>query len=309
MLDNKVDIESNESLDLTAEFLLSLQEANTNFELYYSSVGNKKRSFRKDINFYKKSKGERSTKIEIEVNRQGIYDYLPEGLFHQPFNPKTGEQTSNTNIEEIKKQRENEKLARTFFLPIENEIFSQRIAITKLENDLFLNSSESRNKYIDLIKHWRLSDIFSEAQIIEIIRFFPLLHLYRNNIRYIETCLIKMLKYNVKIKKQKHCIETFTDDRLSWNLGDKSLGIETILGTTVQSKKSKYIVTIGEINRSDFRKFLAHSSLMAVIMSLINLFFSADSIIEINIFADVSDSKFFLSKDGDETFLGYNTCL
>jgi type VI secretion system protein ImpH len=309
VIENKLNIDEFQNLDLTAEFLLSIQDTNSSFELLYTSLGNKKRSYRKDINLFKKSKGERFTKIDIEVNRQGIYDYLPEGLFHQPFNPKSGEASSTNNIEEIKRQRQNEKLARTFFLPIENEIFAQRIAITKLENDLFLNNSESRNKYIDLIKHWRLSNIFNNYQIVEIIRFFPLLHFYRNNIKYIETCLIKMLKYNVRIDKQINYSHTITDERLSWSLLESCLGVETILGNTIQIKKNKYIISIGEIKRIDFKKFLPNTNSIEVIMWLINLFFSADSIIEINIFANIQDSKFYLSKDADETFLGYNTYL
>jgi hypothetical protein len=298
-----------ENLDLTAEFLVSVSKTEANYDYYYSTVGNKKRSYRKDVNFFKISKGERTEKIEIEVNRQGIYDYLPEGLFHQPFSSKKGDDNNNQIIEEIKRQRENEKRARMFFLPIENEIFLHRLDLTKLENDLFLNNSESRNKYIDLIKHWRLSNIFSSSQIVEIIRFFPYLHLFRNKIKYIESCMTKMINYNVQITKVKNLPVKLNDDNLSWKLGEKDLGLETILSSEVNLYKTKYIVNIGEIIRNDYKKLLPHTENIKIINNLTNLFFSADSLQEINIFASKEENKLILSKEDNESFLGFNSYI
>ncbi len=298
-----------DNLDLTAEFLVSISKSNVNFDYYYSTVGNKKRSYRKDVNFFKITKGERTEKLEIEVNRQGIYDYLPEGLFHQTFSPKKGGDSEKQIIEEIKRQRENEKLARMFFLPIENEIFLHRLDLTKLENDLFLNNSESRNKYIDLIKHWRLSNIFSSTQIVEIIRFFPYLHLFRNKTKYIESCISKMINYDVQITKVQNYLVKLTEESLSWSLGKKDLGLETILSSEVNLYKTKYFLNIGEIKRNDFKKLLPHTENIKIIKNLMNLFFSADSLQEINIFSSKEENKLILSKEENESFLGFNSFI
>lgn len=58
----------------------------------------------------------------IETYREGIYDYLPEGLFHPPSLGATRKNVESV-VKEIRKQKRVEEDARKFFRPFELEIF------------------------------------------------------------------------------------------------------------------------------------------------------------------------------------------
>ena len=73
-----------------------------------------KRNFHRDIDEvqlteYDYHKGER---VVLEINREGLYDALPEGLFHQPMQTGQREKDKETVIKEILAQRERQKAAR-----------------------------------------------------------------------------------------------------------------------------------------------------------------------------------------------------
>lgn len=71
-------------------------------------------------------------KITINLSRNGIYDTLPEGVFHIP----KANENADAYISRRKKFQEEEKDARSFFAPIENEFFYQRLQIEKNERNL-----------------------------------------------------------------------------------------------------------------------------------------------------------------------------
>ena len=79
-------------VDIRAEVVLAdLIEYGLNpDDLVMYSMGLSKRTFHRDIESVEllKAIGDRSTKLNVELNREGIYDALPEGLFHQPTNRK-----------------------------------------------------------------------------------------------------------------------------------------------------------------------------------------------------------------------------
>ena len=67
--------------------------------------------------------------IFFHVAREGLYDALPEGIFHTP---KT-QRNATEMVDEIKKQNQQREDARTFFLPIEEEFNRQRILVEQEE--------------------------------------------------------------------------------------------------------------------------------------------------------------------------------
>ncbi|WP_449398038.1 hypothetical protein [Chryseobacterium wanjuense] len=75
----------------------------------------------------------------IETYREGIYDYLPEGLFHPP---SLGASRKNVEsvVREIRKQKRVEEDARKFFRPFELEIFFTEIGALLKEFDFEISS-------------------------------------------------------------------------------------------------------------------------------------------------------------------------
>ena len=73
--------------------------------------------------------------LVIALNKEGLYDYLPEGLFHQPRKLDSFKSKQQT-LEEIKQVRQQEKEARNFFSPFENEFQHLRLGLELLERKM-----------------------------------------------------------------------------------------------------------------------------------------------------------------------------
>lgn len=69
----------------------------------------------------------------FRVSRDGFYDILPEGITH---NYRSRERNEDP-VEEYKKRKKEEREARHFFNPLENEFFRFRHQVEKYESDFF----------------------------------------------------------------------------------------------------------------------------------------------------------------------------
>ena len=82
-------------------------------------LGSMKRSYRKDVDAVTDEVSDYNNKeyTHITTHKEGIYDMLPEGLFHSPTLPKSVT-TQKEIIESIKKHRVEERNARRFFFTL-----------------------------------------------------------------------------------------------------------------------------------------------------------------------------------------------
>jgi len=101
-------------------------------------------------------------KLKIEINRNSLYDHLPEGLFHQPTELRTYV-NKEMAIAEIKVQNDREMAAREFFLPYEQEFYLQRMRLEAEEKKvLFQTNSGFSGEIFDEI--WDLPDFLNQRQ-------------------------------------------------------------------------------------------------------------------------------------------------
>ena len=116
--------------------------------------GSFRRKYSRDVTYAEVIKSENGQKIlGIHVTRDGLYDSLPEAIFHdQPNEPLiSGHEMAKLS----KKQKIEEKEARLFFLPFENEIFYHRTQIEVEERKILHRFSE--NLFNDIYpQFWKL---------------------------------------------------------------------------------------------------------------------------------------------------------
>ena len=79
-----------------------------------SQAGSFKKSFSNDIEKFELEEYRDSAEFKITLNRDGIYDLLPEGLFHQTLGGKKI-RTVLEAVTENKRFKDEEKNARKFF--------------------------------------------------------------------------------------------------------------------------------------------------------------------------------------------------
>src|SRR5262245_2843800 len=97
-----------------------------------------RRPVARDIEDIYWSNGEgRDQRLIFDLNREGIYDMLPEAVIHQPGGrKKTGDATKLGN--ELRKE---ERDARNFFSPLENEFHVRALTLDLIERELLKNNN------------------------------------------------------------------------------------------------------------------------------------------------------------------------
>lgn len=109
--------------------------------LYFDNLtiefaGSFRRTYRNDIDkVLIENEDQRNDRISLILNRDGIYDKLPEGLFHQSLGSGRTAALKDM-IGEHRRYREEEKAARKFFQPIQQEIFRFAVMAEQEERNI-----------------------------------------------------------------------------------------------------------------------------------------------------------------------------
>jgi len=112
--------------------------------------------------------------VYIIANRAGIYDTLPEGLFHKEYGYNEPDPTAK-----IKLADKEEKDARQFFLLFEIVLNRYKLAINDREN---VGTYECISPIINLFtKNWPIFKLLDERQAVLFFYAIPILHRIRND--------------------------------------------------------------------------------------------------------------------------------
>jgi len=194
------------------------------------------RNFHRDIEKTGEIQFEQSRKRKLYflVNREGIYDRLPEDLFHQPIDAD-GRTDKDAVIRDMKTQEEIEKSSRLFFLPIEQEFYRQRLRIESEEKSFLSDASSSLNEL------WNLPLILDDAQRSKLCTFMPVLNKITGNLELTGFLLEHIYGSPVEITESEPCTQKIQRAPL---LQECRLGIDTVLGGEVSSLQSSVTVKI-----------------------------------------------------------------
>ena len=124
-------------------------------------VGLFSRRYRRDLGDVAEESFERAhrpvVRTVLEVHREGLYDALPQQVFHQPGSGSTEHPPGvRAMVEDSRAQRRKEKATRRFFLPFEQEFFRCRVRIEQEERRYF--TSLSARWYNEALAHfWGLT--------------------------------------------------------------------------------------------------------------------------------------------------------
>lgn len=216
-------------------------------------------------------------KLRIVVNRQGVYDQLPEDLFHQPA-LAPGSTEKKAVLQELRDQAKTEAQSRRFFLPIEHEFFLQRV---RLENEekkfLFEKSDNVPAEIFDLL--WDLPEFLDEKQKSRLGLLMPLLHSISGNMSMMGVAMESVTGDPVAIRPTvPRDLELPDTD----SLGVAILGKSFLLGGTISSFQSGYRVTVSLSDEQSITDWLSGGKKRSLYEFLCTLLmpFDADVIIE-----------------------------
>ena len=271
-------------------------------------MGTFSRNFRKDIaaikNILNHANGEEY--LRIDVSRDGIYDSLPQGLFHA-VERKNKKPTLADTIEEIKKVKQEEEDIRQFFWAIEKEVNITKALIEIEERKSIFGLSDNFQSQLFL-------DIWPEIQEINaryypfLFQILPLAHRFRANIEMSELLLSYVVNHPVSIIVNN--MPTYhTHPNINSTLDSNYLGINYVLGDSTPDYDILYHITIGPVKKKEVPKFVNDGESIKVIHFLLDYFLPFDSQNKIKIILDKSEESLYLSDTNSSSHLGFDSSI
>tara|TARA_R110002124_G_scaffold138798_1_gene302829 strand:- start:56058 stop:56984 length:927 start_codon:yes stop_codon:yes gene_type:complete len=241
--------------------------------------------------------------LTFNLSRNGLYDMLPEGLFHAPQTEKAGSSFSAYR----KSVKEEEKEARSFFAPIENEFFLQRLRIESKERELLDNFYNLNDDF--LIEFWNIDSEIPESYILKLIKLLPHSYKIAGDLELTRLTMEKVLNEKVTFNKKfeaRNPSEENTQKKKS--VDNFELGVNSVLATTKQKILSPILeVTIGPISEKKINNYLKKDGVLKFINTFYDYFIPIE--IEVETKFIVNNKNGFVLNEDDNPIMGISTQL
>jgi type VI secretion system protein ImpH len=307
MIDSKTPYQFNQYPDLKLEFVLGeLMESGLDpDEIVINALGIFRRRYGKDIagGEIREYKANKRQYLNLDINRNGIYDLLPRGLFHQPQN-KINNISPAQAIEEHKLQMQIEKDSRLFFLPFEQELYRLMLFLeTEERKGIFDIQNVFRSEVF--IDFWNIPDFFNERQTCNLLYLLPLASSIVGNYRLTKLCLESILNDLFEITESLPKNHTDTEAG-NGELNNVYLGIDFVIGENYQEVSFGLDVFIHPTEAEDMISYLEGGEKFKILQFMFDYFLPFDCDITTHI---VSDETFQLNEELHHSRLGISTSI
>lgn len=274
-------------------------------------IGMFRRRYSRDIAYTRPLKLNNGSELTgVHINRDAIYDTLPEGFFHQ----NTEHSSDSGEIsKESKKLKEEEKAARNFFLPFENEIFTQRINL-ELEERKILNHFRENLSDDFSSGFWRLDQSLDGRYLSRMIKFLHISHKIAGNTELTEKCLEAILEEHVSVNviRKRFPVKVNHKDvgkKHNLLLGSASLGVDFVFGNEFISMTNTMQFTIGPLKNSNITDYLKNGHISKFLKIFFEYFVPAEFVVSTNVLVANENQHFTLKSHGEGVVLGYETAI
>ena len=285
---------------LKAEALCaSLLERGRSFDdLILHHLGTFRRSYRNDVEALSQD-GDNPDKLHIEINRDGLYDRLPEGLFHQPRR-SNGEGAVEQMIGEYRRFRDEEKSARKFFQPLEQEIFRYAVAVEQAERSGLWGLQGGTTDAL-FSKLWDLPEGLPPESIPVLVSIMPWAWYIKGNRELTGRALSLILDKPVVVTERIDYEQSGADVLLQ--LGGAELGVDTVTGSSFEEASLCWVFTIAEVPAPEVSSFISGEGYGKLIRHFVNTFIPLE--IDADFMYDIAQTV----TDDAEMVLGFSFML
>lgn len=302
---------------LQTDFKLEAVAANivrhfcNNGKVMIRRVGINDRAYLKDIkNISVQYNDLDEERIVLETYREGIYDYLPEAVFHPPslgFNGKNIESV----VKEIRRQKVVEKSARDFFQPFELEIFYAEVNALLKEAEIF-DSSDTYSSLLEIIADlWPILKKLDRSSAKTFIFILPFLYSVKGNKNWIERFMTYFLGTEVQINFVPNTVDTNEEGSESFRLGGGNLGVTSILSGDHKDGNLNWEITIGAIPHEQIEKYVDGHPFRDLLQEIYDIFMPVNVFVKEKFVVENISQSFTIGKEikNNTNVLGYSTFL
>lgn len=300
-------IERDRNIDYLAELVASQLIANhviTETDVYFHCLGVFKRFFSKDVEKIIERNNENGIKeIDVFVHREGIYDLLPEGFFHNPSQKYFKDRRET--IQELRRHKKEERSARQFFMPLEQEFFRHLVNKELFEQNFFY-APETIGEFIDFFELDHLDlNMYQQASLFFIVPHIPKI---AGNLGLTETCFEIILQEQVRFKIEP-VPKSIEPEHFIPILSTSILGYNAMCSNVCQDNNPEIRIEIGPLRNSDSLMNYLNGAQQDIIKRLIDLFIQADLNTKVDILMKEENQSFVFGPEPFEARLNYSTTI
>jgi type VI secretion system protein ImpH len=293
--------------DLKFEFILGeLMESGLDPDVVViNALGIFRRKFGKDVaaGEIREYMTSRRQYVSIDINRDGIYDLLPMGLFHQPQSRVTNI-TAAQAIEEYRLQKQIEKDTRLFFLPFEQELYRLLLLLeTEERKSIFDIQNVFRSQVF--IDFWNIPDFFNERQTCNLLYLLPLASFIAGNYNLTKYCLESILNDRFEIIESPPANHIVSETGFA-DLNSIYLGVNFVIGENYREVSTGLDVFIHPTLAENIISYLDGGEKLKMLQFMFDYFLPFDCDVTTHI---VSDEIFELREESGYSRLGINTLI
>lgn len=265
------------------------------------------RSYSQDILFSTiEEDANRKEFLQLHISRNGWHDLLPEGVFYQSEKEKYRDSNAALMAADHVKNKQKEREIRRFFMPFENAVFRQQIALEIEEAHLLkgLNSGILNEYFIDF---WRIPLSIPSSLITPLIGLLPHANKVAGDPDLMSQSLEKILGEHVSASIMKTSA-TKVDRLYLYPLGDATLGIDLVMGEQFKEDAFRLEFTIGPLRNSQVKDYLEGGNKEEFLKTFYGFFVPAE--VEVSTKIEVSQETCHMSLyEDDEPVLGFSSVL
>jgi hypothetical protein len=242
--------------------------------------------------------------LSLDLSRDSMYDMLPEGITHISKND-TPEKDVEVMIREYNEQKKQQKSARTFFQPFENEMFRYGVRTENFESEFLsgLNGSSAPEMFYDF---WNIDRDFPPLLVSKFIRLLPFAYKIVGNISLAAHILSVLLEEPVEVSDRDY--QEYSDESQGISLGETRLGLDSITGVRYDDYSRHLDIKIGPLEKSSFTDFIHEGNKKKFTEMFYEHFFPIE--VELNTMILLPKHKQSFEFNNTETpVLGYNTSI
>jgi type VI secretion system protein ImpH len=281
-------------------------------------VGLFARRYRRDLGAVRDEEFERAhrpvVRTVLEMHREGLYDALPQQVFHQPGSTTNGSPSVRAIVEDIRVQRRKEKATRLFFLPFEQEFFRCRVRIEQQERHYFTNLSARWYNYA-MARFWGIADTNLPAgPLTNLLYLLPLAHGIVGDLPRTQQCFESVLGQPVQLRMVaplRYALPTEPGEggstSASGTLGNLELGRDLTLGGDYQETLPALEISLQGLSVNELEGYLNGAWRAKALSLLCEYFVAFETDVALRYEMAAAEASFQLGEGEEAAVLGFTT--
>lgn len=279
------------------------------FMIFFDSLF--KRGFSKDI-----LKAERILINDIQetlalyLARDGLYDLLPEGLFHASLDAAV---TSGKGMaSDSRKESKIEEETRKFFQPFENEFFYQRVQLELQERAILqkLNDNSLEDFFLNF---WKIDRSLPRNLIVKLTAMLPFVKEIVGDFKMTANCLGAVLgeevTHSISYSSMSGADNAGDLTNGGDSLGKASLGVNMVTYGQFLEACKLIRFTIGPLKRTGIDPYLRYGDIARFIDCFCRFFIPVEMDYEFEVIMPEHLQEFVLGTEDARPVMGYSTII